>query len=394
MDVAASENAKENIKTKKLFERGRPPFERIALVLQGGGALGAYQGGVYQALTEAELHPDWVAGISIGSINASIIAGNPPERRVERLRDFWEHVSEPPLGVPEFPMRPDELTHRLINQIRALGIVLFGAPSFFVPRWPSPLMVPPGSPNSLSFYDVSPVRATLERLVDFDLLNNGQTRLSVGTVNVCSGNFLYFDTTTHTIGPEHILASGALPPGFPAVEIEGEYYWDGGILSNTPLDWVLDCPDRRDTLTFQVDLWNSKGEFPRNLLEADLRQKEIRYSSRTRLSTDRFRKAQTIRRAIWELLKDLPSDLREKPPVEVLAAEASEKVYNIIELIYRAQKYEGDTTDYEFSRRTMEEHWKAGHNDAIRTLRHPEVLQRPTNSDGIRSFDISRDGRL
>jgi NTE family protein len=374
--------------------RYRPPFERIALVLQGGGALGAYQGGVYQALTEADLHPDWVAGISIGAINAAIIAGNPPERRVERLRSFWEKVSQSPLGIPQLPIQYDERAHRLVNQTRALGILLFGTPNFFVPRWPSPFLVPPANAASLSFYDVSPVRATLEQMVDFDILNSGSTRFSVGTVNIRRGNLLYFDTTTHKIRLDHILASGALPPGFPAVEIEGEYYWDGGLLSNTPLDWILESHDRRDTLIFQVDLWSANGEMPRNLVEADLRQKEIRFSSRTRLSTDRFHKIQRLRHAMWELLKELPPNLRQKPQTELLAAEADDKVYNIIHLIYHAQNYEGTSKDYEFSRRTMEEHWAAGYHDAVRTLRHPEVLQRPTHPDGILTFDVATDGRL
>jgi NTE family protein len=373
---------------------GRPPFDRIALVLQGGGALGAYQGGVYQALAEANLQPDWVAGISIGAINSAIIAGNVPERRAEQLRNFWELVSQPPLGIPNLPIKLDDYTHRIVNQTRALGILLFGAPNFFVPRWPSPLVAPPRSLGALSFYDVSPVRSLLEQIVDFDLLNRGPMRLSVGTVNVRSGNFTYFDTTTHRIGPDHILASGALPPGFPAVEIDGEHYWDGGLLSNTPLDWVLDCPDRRDTLTFQVDLWNAKGELPRDLIEADLRQKEIRFSSRTRLSTDRFRKIQRLRRAMWRLLRELPPDLRQTPHAELLATEADEKVYNIIHLIYHSRNYEGTSKDYEFSRRTMEEHWTAGYDDTVHTLRHPEVHERPTNRDGVRIFDLARDSRL
>jgi NTE family protein len=303
-------------------------------------------------------------------------------------------VSQSPLGIPQLPMQYNEFTHRLINQTRALGILLFGAPHFFSPRWPSPFLVPPANAITMSFYDVSPVRTTLEQVVDFKLLNSGTTRLSVGTVNIRAGNFLYFDTTTHKIGLDHILASGALPPGFPPVEIEGEYYWDGGLLSNTPLDWILESPDRRDTLTFQVDLWNAKGEMPRDLVEADLRQKEIRFSSRTRLSTNRFHKVQRLRRAMWELLKELPSGLQQNPYTELLAAEADDKVYNIIELIYHAQNYEGTSKDYEFSRRTMEEHWTAGYNDAVRTLRHPEVLQRPTNPDGVRTFDVATDGRL
>jgi NTE family protein len=392
----ATPSSYQQTKSKSLSGRGRPPFECIALVLQGGGALGAYQAGVYQALAEADLHPDLVAGISIGAINSAIIAGNPPEYRVQRLRSFWEKISEPPLGMPTVPveLKLNEFMHRLVNETRAMGILLFGAPNFFVPRLPSPVLVPYAPPDSLSFYDLAPVRETLAQIVDFDLINNGPMRLCVGTVNVRSGNFLYFDTTTRKIGLDHILASAALPPGFPAVEIGGEYYWDGGLLSNTPLDWVLESSDRRDTLTFQVDLWNAKGNLPRDLIEAELRGKEIRYSSRTRLSTDRFCKAQRLRRAMRELLDDLPPDLRHAPRAEALAAEADDKVYNIIHLIYHARNYEGSSKDYEFSRRTMEEHWAAGYDDTVRTLRNPEVLQRPTHPDGVFTFDVARDGRF
>lgn len=374
--------------------RVRPPFECIALVLQGGGALGAYQGGVYQALAEADLHPDLVAGISIGAINAAIIAGNPPERRVQRLRSFWEEISEPPLGIPTVPFKLDEFTHRVVNQTRAVNVILFGAPHFFVPRVPSPILAAHGSPDSLSYYDTEPLRETLTQIVDFDLINNGPMRLCVGTVSVRSGNFLYFDTTTYRIGLDCVLASAALPPGFPAVKIGEEYYWDGGLVSNTPLDWVLESPDRRDTLTFQVDLWNAKGDLPRDLIEAELRQKEIRYSSRTRLSTDRFCKAQRLRRAMRELIDELPPELRDTRHAQVLAAEADDKVYNIIHLIYHARNYEGSSKDYEFSRLTMEEHWAAGYSDMVRTLRHPEVLQRPTHPDGVFVFDVWRHGRL
>jgi NTE family protein len=390
MDAAVSQQ----IGSKSPTPHGRPPFERIALVLQGGGALGSYQGGVYQALSEANLHPDWVAGISIGAINSAIIAGNPPGERVEKLRRFWELVSQSPLGVPPLSTELNEFMHRMVNQARALGILFFGAPNFFTPRFPSPFLVPPSSAESLSFYDVSPVGATLERLVDFELLNDGPTRLSVGTVNVRSGNFLYFDTATHRVELDHILASGALPPGFPAVKIEGEYYWDGGLLSNTPLDWVVDCSDRADTLAFQVDLWSARGDLPRNLIEADLRQKEIRFSSRTRLSSDRFHKLQCLRRAMWQLLKELPPNLRQKQEAEFLAKEADDKVYNIIHLVYHAQNYEGSSKDYEFSRRTMEEHWAAGYYDTVRTLRHPEVLERPRSLDGVFTFNLARDGRF
>ena len=373
----------------------RPPFERIALILQGGGALGAYQGGVYQALAEANLHPDWVAGISIGAINSALIAGNPPQKRVERLREFWETVSAPPFGMPYIAALEgrDEFTHGVINQVRSWGALVGGAPGFFQPRVPPPFLYPNGAPEALSYYDVAPLRATLERLVDFDLINTDAMRFSVGAVNVRTGNFVYFDSTTHQIGPAHVMASGSLPPGFPPTEIEGEHYWDGGLVSNTPLDWVLDSRPGRDTLAFQIDLWSARGEFPRNLNEAESRQKETRYSSRTRLASNQFKKKQIIRRAAHRLLAKMPTELLQTAEEEMLALEADEKVYNLVQLIYRAKHYEGNSKDYEFSRRTMEEHWRSGYNDAVRTLRHPEVLQRPQGMDGVFTFDLAVDGR-
>ena len=373
----------------------RPPFERIAFILQGGGALGAYQAGVYQALAEANLHPDWVSGISIGAINSALIAGNPPERRVARLREFWETVSASPFGVPDIVGLEgrDELTHSVINQVRSWCAVLGGAPGFFQPRVPPPYLYPNGASEALSYYDVGPLRSTLERLVDFSLINAGAMRFSVGAVNVRTGNFAYFDNTTHQICPEHVMASGSLPPGFPPTEIEGEHYWDGGLVSNTPLDWVLESRPGKDTLAFQIDLWNARGEFPRNLIEADTRQKEIRYSSRTRLATNEFKKKQLLRRAAGRLLAKIPEKLLQTPEAEMLALEADTKVYNLIQLIYRAKTYEGNSKDYEFSRRTMEEHWRSGYNDAVRTLRHPEVLPRPEGLDGVFTFDLAVDGR-
>lgn len=374
---------------------GHLQFEQTVLLLQGGGALGAYQAGVYQALAAANLHPDWVAGISIGSINSAIIAGNPPERRVERLREFWEAVSMPPLGVPYLPSIKinDESAHRLLNQTRALGVLLFGAPHFFRPRFPPSFLSQSGRADAVSYYDVTPLKATLERLVDFDLINAGTMRFSVGAVNVRTGNFAYFDNSTDRIGPAHVMASGSLPPGFPATEIDNEYYWDGGIVSNTPLQWVLDARPRLDTLAFQIDLWSAQGELPRDLTEAEVREKEIRFSSRTRASTDQYKKMQKLRIAFEKLLKQLPDKLRGLPEVKMLAAEADDKVCNIVHLIYHSKKFEGCAKDYEFSRRTMEEHWKAGHDDAVRALSHPEVFQCPNKLEGVRTFDFSHHGQ-
>jgi NTE family protein len=374
---------------RKQSRRERSQFEQTVLLLQGGGALGSYQAGVYQALAEADLDPDWVAGISIGAINAALIAGNPRERRVEKLREFWEAVSTPPLGVPHLASVDinDDVIHRFINQTRALGIMLFGAPHFFTPRLLSPMFWPSPKADQLSFYDVAPLRTTLERLVDFDLINAGGMRFSVGAVNVKTANFVYFDSTTHRIGPAHIIASGSLPPGFPATEIDGEYYWDGGLVSNTPLQWVLDSRPRRDTLAFQIDLWSARGELPLNLGEAQVRQKEIQFSSRTRAATDQYKRAQRLRIAVANLLKDIPDELRDHPEVKMLAAEADEKVCNIVHLIYNAKSYEGIAKDYEFSRRTMVEHWTAGYQDVVRALSHPEVMQCPDKLEGVRTFD-------
>jgi NTE family protein len=376
------------------FEGGkRTPFEHIALLLQGGGALGSYQAGVYEALAEAELHPDWVAGISIGAINSAIIAGNPPDRRVARLREFWETVSASPLGIPYFKTVElrEQSNHQLVSQMQAMNILLFGAPNFFVPRIPPALLWPPGSASKASYYDNSPLRTTLERLVDFGRINDGKMRFSVGAVDVCSGDFTYFDSTTHRIGVEHIMASGSLPPGFPATEIDGKHFWDGGLVSNTPLQWVLDSRPRRDTLAFQVDLWSARGVLPKDLIEVEVRQKEIIYSSRNRAATDQYKSAQKLRNALAKLLSKLPAELHDSEDVEILKREADDKVCNIVHLIYRAKAYEGIAKDFEFSRSTMEEHWKTGYRNARDTLANPEVLQLPDRQEGVRVFDLGED---
>ena len=373
------------------------PFECIALVLQGGGALGAYQAGVYEALAEVDIQPDWIAGVSIGAINAAIIAGNAPDKRIEKLREFWRQVTTdglwPWFGAASSEFARSETARNLLNQVSAHAVLASGSSGFFSARTLMPWLQPHGTIEATSFYDTRDLKRTLQGLVDFDRLNAGMTRLSVGAVNVRSGNFVYFDTATHTILPEHIMASGALPPGFPAIEIEGEHYWDGGLVSNTPLQWVADSEPRRDTLAFQVDLWSARGEFPRNMLEVITREKEIRYSSRTRAGTDQFKHVQRLRRAAAGLLEKLPESLRNTPEAKLLSTAADRKVYNVIQLIYRARNYEGHSKDYEFSRLSMEEHWRAGYHDARRTLRHSDVLKRPDNDEGFFTFDLAVDGR-
>lgn len=379
---------------------GRPQkaasFDCIALVLQGGGALGAYQGGVYEALAAASLHPDWVAGISIGAINAALIAGNAPNMRVEKLREFWRTVTADSWSgwfTPPGQLDGDLMRH-WANTWHAGAAVMRGAAAFFTPRLVPAYIAPAGTADAISFFDNSALKATLERLVDFDRINSGEMRFSVGAVNVATANLVYFDNRTHQIRPEHIMASGALPPAFAPVEIEGEHYWDGGIVSNTPLQWVVEDAERQDTLAFQVDLWSSRGTIPRTLREVMTRQKEIQYSSRTRARSDQFRKEQELRSALTDLISKLPEHLRDTPEYALLAPEADRNVYSVIQLIYQSRRTEGGSKDFEFSARSMEDHWAAGLSDTIRTLRHPEVLERPTSVDGVFTFDVATDGRL
>jgi NTE family protein len=376
----------------------RPAFDCVVLLLQGGGALGAYQAGVYEALAEADLHPDWVAGISIGAINATIIAGNPPNLRVEKLREFWEGITNPwfDVGAGDLGslLARGDSARGSINQMNAAVALMNGARGFFRPRIPNPWFHPPGTVEATSYYDTAQLKATLEAVIDFDRVNAEQAkiRLSLGAVNVRSGNMVYFDSPSQVIKPEHVMASGALPPGFPAIEIEGERYWDGGLVSNTPLQWIAMTQRPPDSLVFQVDLWSSRGEFPRNLAEVATRQKEIQYSSRTRAFTDYFKHVVRLRNMLAALLEELPEEMKQREEVKYLSSAADRHAANVVQLIYRAKGYEGDSKDYEFSRRSMEEHWRAGYYDAVHALRHPEIFERSSSRyETLATFDFSRD---
>lgn len=361
-------------------------YAKTALVLQGGGALGAYQAGVYQALAESDVTVDWVAGISIGAINAALIAGNPPERRRERLHQFWDRVTSR-LSCPA-PQLGDH-SRQIFNRTSAVNSMLAGQTGFFTPRFPPAVLHPHGAPGAASIYDTSALRTTLTDFVDFDLLNSGQTRLSVGAVNVRLGNFVYFDTTHQCIGPEHIMASGALPPGFPAVVIDGVSYWDGGLVSNTPLAYVLDDNIDDDILVFQVDLFSARGSIPGDLFEVESRRKHISYSSRTRLNTDHFRQSHQLKRAIVELFEALPPEKRQDERLRALRDLGRNHAVSIVHLIYRPRGYELYSSDYEFSRVSMAEHWQAGLDDTRYSLRQPEWRGHPDPSDGVRVFDFA-----
>src|SRR5215831_6800217 len=357
--------------------------KQIALALQGGGALGSYQAGVYEALAEHDYHPDWVAGISIGAINTAIIAGNAPEDRVAKLREFWDQVSSPSANWIDLPQNAWQDAMR---RTAAMATLMFGQPGFFRPNvWRSWT----GGAALTSYYDTSYLKATLERLVDFDRINARKTRISVGAVNVRTGNSVCFDNARQLIRPEHVMASGALPPGFPAIEIDGERYWDGGLVSNTPLRYVMETLPRRSTLAFQVDLFSARGDTPENLDAVSEREKDIRYSSRTRMGVETFRYAHNLRRNISTLLAKLPDSLKDEPEVAFLRRAACQTTWDIAELIYRPGTAQGQSKDYEFSRATMERRWRQGLNDARMALASAPWLMPAPADVAVRTFDVA-----
>ena len=359
------------------------------LVLQGGGALGAYQAGVFEALSEAGHAPDWVAGISIGAINAAIIAGNAPGERVKHLRAFWEGVSHELLYKLDVG---NGFARRAFNETSSAWASTFGIPGFFTPRLPTPLPEWPNDLSRLSYYDTTPLRQTLLDLVDFDRINHGPTRFAVGAVNVMTGNFAYFDNASdRTIGPEHVMASGALPPGFPPVEIDGEWYWDGGLVSNTPLQYVLDNRSPCEMTVFQVDLFPSRGAVPKTMADIAQREKDIRYSSRTRMNTDLSKQLQKMRAAAQRLYRKLPDEMRDDPDLAHLLGCRPAGAVAIMHLINRPRGYETMSKDYEFSRMTVTEHWEAGRADAHWSLENPDWTGRHLKPDEIMTFDLAVD---
>jgi len=365
--------------------------DRLALMLQGGGALGAYQAGVYQALQEVGLEPDWVSGVSIGAINGAIIAGNPPALRLERLRTFWERITQRKL----WQCTPDgDVFRQARNATSSWLTLLYGQPGFFTPRSPSPWLSFAGSATATSYYDSAPLRETLLELVDFSLINQKQTRFAVGAVNVLTGNFAYFDNEHDTITPEHVMASGALPPALPMVAIGTDYFWDGGIVSNTPLQHLLDQDDHINTLVFQVDLFSARGALPRDIQDVMARHKDILYSSRTRYNTDLFRRIHTWKTRLGQALAKLPAELLSEEERRLKEELADLPEIAILQLIYQQKSYEGHAKDYEFSGTSMREHWRSGYEDTMRTAKHRSWLTMPPEGEGIVVHDVHREADL
>ncbi len=390
-------------KAKPVAPNAGPPrqHQHTVLVLQGGGALGAYQAGAFEGAAAAGAMPDWVCGVSIGAINAALIAGNPPERRVPRLREFWDRVSSaatllPPFAPPFVPVsvplsaqpfvppaEPDPL-RAWFNRMAAGSATLFGIPGFFKPvGWSQ-------GPNGLSFYDTGPLRDTLLELVDFELINRKGVRLSVGAVNVTNGNSVYFDNHKITLRPEHIMASGALPPGFPPVLIDGQHYWDGGIVSNSPLWYVLDESPALDALILQVDLFSARGKLPTNLDQVQERHKDIQYSSKTRFNSTQLKERETLKASFRRLLDKLPASLRDDADVKRLEAAARPSAISLVQLINRHDTGSSSVKDYEFSRATVNQLWAAGLSDVRHSVAHVDWSQATECHEGVQVFDLTR----
>lgn len=359
---------------------GKKTSNRTAFVFQGGGALGSYQAGACERLDEAGIRPDIVAGISIGAINSALIAGNPPERRIERLKTFWNRVT----SATDWP------AFAPVGQVAAGLTMMAGAPGFFTPRFPNAAFAPPGDPAKASHYDTSPLRDTLNELVDFDLLNDGPVRLTVGAVNVTTGELTWFDTAERRVEAEHIMASGALPPGFAAVEIDGEYYWDGGLVSNTPLARIVTTREDMTPLTiWQVDLFSMKGDAPKTVWETEARDKDLRYASRTKFVMNFLREEHELAQALHDNRAALPEALKKVPIVKRLLHDPARAPLTLINLIYRAADSESGVKDYEFSRGTMKAHWATGRHDVEENLAHPEFTTLEPETPGMCVIDLS-----
>jgi len=375
-----------------------PAYDEIGLVLQGGGALGSYQAGVYEGLAEVGVEPTRIAGISIGALNTAIIAGNSPENRVEALRCFWKAISQPvdyfsrvgAMVPPLFGM--EELAQKWSGVWAATRALVEGQSGFFLPRVPLPMVgILKKPPHEVSFYDTGALRETLLKYADFDRINEGKVRVSVGAVNVRTGNIVYFDNSKMRLRPEHFMASGALPPGFPAVEIDGEYYWDGGIVSNTPLTEVIGESQYKDTLVFQVDLWCARGSLPGDFLDVSERTKDIQYSSRTRAITAFMAQRQKNANLIKELLEHIPEKVRLSHPLVLEAKKIADgSAVNVVHLIYKNKSFSGHYKDYEFSTDTVNEHWASGLEDIRRSFGHPEWFAIPRHEDGFVTHDVHR----
>ncbi|KTD16786.1 patatin-like phospholipase family protein [Legionella jordanis] len=367
-------------------------YERIACVFQGGGALGAYQVGAFQAIHERGYHPNFLAGVSIGAINSSIIAGNPREKQIDKLMEFWDTIS-PNLWLDlMINFETWDFTHHLHNRLGALHSLFFGLEGFFKPRSLPPTLLSNETPDRLSYYDTTELRRTLERVIDFDRINdNKDVTLCLGAVNVTSGEMIFFNNQMITITPEHVMASGALPPGFPAIKIGDDYFWDGGIYANTPLVTVLDALPEKDTLCFVVDCFSLQGPLPRNMDQLEERQKDIRYASHSRRLTNVYTSRQNLQAAIHYLSGKLSPEAKKDPEVQRILELGHEKRFSVVHIIYNGTPYSHSFKDYNFIRSAINLRIKTGYQNAIDVLNKPEWEQKSNKKLACSIYGVSSD---
>ena len=363
----------------------RGTYDHKILLLQGGGALGSYHCGGYQGLAEIGAMPNWFVGISIGAINSAILAGNPPERRLERLRTFWEMATssftfEPPAWLE--PLRP------MLHRVNFMQVCSWGVPGFFKPRTVLPDFALSGSAEALSYYDTEPLRKTLEQLVDFDLINSRNVRLSLGAVNVRTAESVYFDNYKTRITPYHVMASGALPPGFPAIKIDGEYYYDGGLVSNSPLSYVIDEKPLNTAVMVQVNLFNAHGKLPKTLDQAMERVKDIQFASKQRFNTQRVKELMGLRMALCRLMTKLPPELKTDPDVVKLETLCDKRDWTVVHVNNRRVHHSGQNKDADFSRLGVLDRWASGLEDIRISAANLEWLHPMELGGGIRIYQM------
>jgi NTE family protein len=360
--------------------------QQVVLVLQGGGALGAYQAGVYEALHEAGIEPDWVIGTSIGAITAALIVGNAPAQRIERLHAFWDTVAHKGLSAiwPGPPGLPTLWT--------TLSAVGQGLPGFFAPNplaWLSQHL--PLEEDATGYYHTAALRDTLSALVDAERLSSAAPRLTVGAVNVRSGEMRYFDSCEQALDLRHVMASGALPPAFPPVRIGDDLYWDGGIYSNTPVEAVFDDSPRRSSLIFAVQLWQPAGEAPHSMWQVSGRQKEIQFASRVNSHVQRQAQIHQLRHIVRELTRELPAAALAKPELQAMASYGCGTVMHLMRLVAPRLPDEDHTKDMDFNASRVRVRWQAGLRDARRTL-EARAWQAPVSAmDGLVVHDLPVD---
>lgn len=362
----------------------------IACCFQGGGALGAYQIGVLHALDEAGYYPNWFAGTSIGAINAAIAAGNPPNVRIEKMHQFWNTIATPYV-IENNLLFSDEYSRKLEHFISAQTTLLFGQPGFFMPRFPPLLMGYYDAPDTISFYDTKELKSTLEQLIDFDRLNNSkEVRISLGSVEVRSGQMVYFDSKDTKIGPEHVMASGALPPGFPAIEIEGEFYWDGGISSNSPVTYVLsENRSPRNLLVFAIHLFDSYGLHPTSLDGVMKRKKDIEYSSRFSKAVEMYQQIHKLKNSIHLLSRYVPKEEKNNPEIKECIQRGRQSTISLVRFLCEHDETEFSSKDYEFSKKTIAERMQHGYQDGRKAIKTSPWDQPVSKTTGIAVYDMS-----